>query len=245
MLGNGYGTSNLHQPLLSNDYVNNNSCQVSVILRNKRTLLTWSERQPRNRTMRNGFLYGACSGLTSESEQQIWFSPEMRVDGTAQGGSSVSERSQRHRVSHWGVAAAEARGQFGNPEEGERPPLETWKPLLSNGNKCEWKPVNITRQSIIFTEPISGSVYIYTSTQKKWRATHTSYWSFKNSLSSEIRSRIINTSGLWDLKVYRKRKDSVMNYLDDAAKAINIAFVGWGSHAGSHECCHLRGYSAV
>jgi hypothetical protein len=28
---------------------------------------------------------------------------------------------------------SEARGQFGNPGEGERPPLSTWKPLPSNG----------------------------------------------------------------------------------------------------------------
>jgi hypothetical protein len=30
------------------------------------------------------------------------------------------------------ITVAEARGQFVNPEEGERPPLEAWKPLPDN-----------------------------------------------------------------------------------------------------------------
>jgi hypothetical protein len=33
------------------------------------------------------------------------------------------------------VAVTEANGQFGNPEEEERPPLEAWKPLPSSGSE--------------------------------------------------------------------------------------------------------------
>jgi hypothetical protein len=38
-------------------------------------------------------------------------------------------------VSQSSIAVAVARGQFGNPEERERPPLEAWKPLSSNGSE--------------------------------------------------------------------------------------------------------------
>jgi hypothetical protein len=40
------------------------------------------------------------------------------------------------------VAVDDARGEFGNPEEREHPPLEDWRPL--SGNENEYVTVDIS-----------------------------------------------------------------------------------------------------